>query len=160
MALLGVNLLIYYAFLAMLLLWLLSHCLPACGFNLGKLWQSQITSELLVPRSSPGWPLLPASSFPVFSVLHVVFVVFFCGGELNAELVQSAFLSSGVIFLSSVRLMCYLLSGIEWGMHLGKGGWSRGGPKRALSCQPVRSKSDFPRFREYKRNLQLEWPYL
>lgn len=128
MALLGVNLLIYYTSLAMLLLWLLSHCLPMCGFNLGKLWQSQITSELLAPWSSPGWPLLPASSFPVFLALHVVFAVFLCGGELNPELIQSAFLSSGVIF--SVESGWCVICSQEWSEGC-KDGWSRGGPRRA-----------------------------
>lgn len=65
----------------------LSPFLPVCVFNLGKLWQSQITSEFLAPCSSPGWPLLPGSPFPVLA-LHVVFVVFLCGGEeLNPELI-------------------------------------------------------------------------
>lgn len=34
-------------------------------------------------------------------------------------------------FLCRVRLMCYLLPGMKWGMHLGKDGWSRSRPKRA-----------------------------
>lgn len=98
MALLGINLLTY-------LLCFPHHVAVVAALSLhAYVWVQPgqavtVSGYLSAPCSSPGWPLLLASPFPIFLALHVVFAVLLYGGEeLNPELIQSTFLSSGVIF--------------------------------------------------------------